>query len=109
MKRDYFLLLLVATGYWLLTAEHSPRALVQSRYSLLYPWPTPHSGLFPGAFPLLRASFPGSAWERTVPEAPPREAEPRRQWVPRQSRAEPGNQRGKNGNAPLVSTRLTLP
>src|SRR5207253_1934395 len=25
------------------------------------------------------ASFPGSAWERTVPEAPPREAEPRSQ------------------------------
>src|SRR5438105_2553110 len=35
--------------------------------------------------PFLRTSFPGSAWERTVPEAPPREAEPPRQWVPRQS------------------------
>src|SRR5205807_4088065 len=30
-------------------------------------------------------SFPGSAWERTVREAPPREAEPPAQWVPRQS------------------------
>src|SRR5207244_10087584 len=30
-------------------------------------------------------SFPGSAWERTAREAPPREAEPRVHWVPRQS------------------------
>jgi prepilin-type N-terminal cleavage/methylation domain-containing protein len=30
-------------------------------------------------------SFPGSAWERTVREAPPRKAEPCRQRVPRQS------------------------
>ena len=34
-------------------------------------------------------SFPGSAWERTAPEALPRvtapQAEPARQWVPRQS------------------------
>src|SRR6266446_3080931 len=41
-----------------------------------------------GALPFLRTSctsFPGSAWERTVPEAPPRKAEPPSQWVPRQS------------------------
>src|SRR5438132_1688151 len=30
-------------------------------------------------------SFPGSAWERTAREAPPREAEPPVQRVPRQS------------------------
>src|SRR5260370_8177077 len=32
-------------------------------------------------------SFPGSAWERTASEAPPREAEPRGHPVPRQSLA----------------------
>src|SRR5438132_8950015 len=33
----------------------------------------------------LQLSFPGSAWERTTREAPPREAEPRAYRVPRQS------------------------